>query len=118
MSMEADLVTLLRPLCPRVHPDFAPPGTVAPWVTYQHIGGTPLRHVEGTAASLRHTMLQVNVWHGTRAGALALARAIEDAICMHAGWQAEATSEPTGEAEPDLGVYGCRQDFDIWAGRT
>jgi len=118
MTMEADLVALLRPLCARVHPDMAPSGSAPPWVTFQHIGGTPLRHVDGTASGLRHTMLQVNVWDTTRAAALALARQVEDAICLHAGWQAEASTEPVGEIEPDMALYGCRQDFDIWAGRT
>jgi hypothetical protein len=118
MSMEPTLVTLLRTLCPAVHADFAPPATAAPYITYQHIGGTPLRFIDGAATSLRHTMLQVNVWHATRAASLALARQIEEAICLHTGWQAEAATEPQGETEPDLELYGCRQDFDIWAGRT
>jgi hypothetical protein len=118
MSMEPTLVTLLRTLCPAVHADFAPPATAAPYITYQHIGGTPLRFIDGAATSLRHTMLQVNVWHSTRAGALALARQVEDAICLTSAWSAEPSNEPTGQAEPDLRLYGCQQDFDIWAGRT
>lgn len=115
--MEAELVTLLRNICPRVHPDYAPPGTQAPWVTYQHIGGQALRHMEGTPVSIRHSALQIDVWHTTKALSLSMARAIEDAICTYAGWQAEPIGELTSSTEPDLAVYGSQQDFDIWAVR-
>ena len=119
MSMESDLTALLKTLCPRVVPDFAPAGTVAPWITYQAIGGQPLRFTEGSAASLRHTLLQVNVWAPTRAAALLLIRQMEDALCSVSTITARPASEATSTADEDMTppLYGCTQDFDVWAAR-
>ena len=120
MTMESDLTTLLKGLCPRVFPDFAPSGTAAPWITYQHIGGQPLRYADNTAADKRHTHLQVNVWHASRLDALQLMRQVEDALCATAVFVARPVSEPTSQAEEDMlpSMYGFLQDFEIWSQRT
>ena len=118
--MEAELVTLLRALCPRVHPDFAPGATAMPYVIYQAIGGEPLRYVDNTPASQRHTMMQISVWHTTRALALQLVRQIEEALCAPAApFTAKPDSEPISEAVEDLTPprYGCMQDYSIWSAR-
>ena len=117
MSMESDLVAALQALCPRVFPDVAPQGAAAPYITYQHIGGTPQRFVDGQAASLRHSMVQVNTWATTRAEALTLARAIEDALCANTAFIARPDSEPLGDVEGDTDRRGCLQDFSIWSDR-
>lgn len=117
MTMEASLIALVQPLCSQVFPDFAPVGTLPPYVIYQGIGGQPLRYTEGTAASLRHTLLQVEVWSDRRAQALQLARALEDALSTTQVFVARPASEPTNLADEDLPRYGCRQDFEVWATR-
>lgn len=117
MSMESDLTALLKTLCPRVYPDFAPAGTVAPWVTYQAIGGQALNYVDDTVPDARHTMLQVNVWSNTRAATLALMHQIEAALRASAAFNARPASEAVSDAEEDIAMYGSRQDFDIWAAR-
>lgn len=117
MSMESDLTTQLKTLCPRVFPDVAPGGTSAPYITYQHIGGRPLQWMDGTAADKRHTLMQINVWASTRLAALALVRQVESLICNVSAmpFMAQPESEPTGVVELDLvaPLYGCMQDFRI-----
>lgn len=117
MSMESDLTALLKGLCPRVYPDVAPISTVRPYVTYQAIGGRSLRWLNGQPADKRHTMVQINVWSDTRLGALQLVRSIEDALCGATVFNAQPDSEPVSEHEPDLDLYGSRQDFSIYSAR-
>lgn len=118
MSMESNLVALLKTLCPRVFPDVAPYETPTPYITFQHIGGTPLRHLDNTPGGVRHTMLQVNTWAATRAEALTLCRAIEEALCASTDFTAKPDSEPIGDVDGDTDRRGCLQDFSIWSGRT
>src|SRR5574343_1379892 len=77
MSMESDLSTLLKTICPRVYPDLAPVGTVTPYVTWQAIGGTAIRFGDGSAPDKRNTLMQINVWSKTRLEALTMIRSGE-----------------------------------------
>lgn len=116
MSMEPALNTLLQTTCPRVFPDVAPEGTARPYVTWQELGGRALRNLDGTASNKRHTFLQINVWDETRAGALALIRAIEDAMCASASFTARPEGEPMSQfedGEPNL--YGSVQRFSVYS---
>lgn len=114
MSVETDLVAVLQTVCVTTYPDFAPTLAQAPWVTWQHIGGRPLRYLDGSAADLRNSVVQVNAWHTSRGAALALIRQIEDALCApSAPFVARPEGEPVSHAEPELLLYGCQQDFSI-----
>lgn len=117
MSWEQTLVTLVQPLCARVEPDAAKPGTALPFVTYQAFGGQALRYVDTSAADKRHAFVQINVWAGTRAASTALMRQIEDALCQHTGWQCKPLGEYRADAEPEIGWYGSSQDFEVVAAR-
>jgi hypothetical protein len=115
MSMESDLTTLLKTVTPNVFPDFAPSGTTAPYVVYQGIGGQALRWLDGTAADKRHTLMQIDVWAGTRAAALALSRQVE-AVISNVGavpFMAQPESEPAWDSDEEGPHYGCSQDFRI-----
>lgn len=116
MIMESDLFTLLKTLCPRVYPDVAPEGTARPYITWQGIGGVTARYIDGTAADKRNTLMQVNVWSGTRLEALTLIRAVEDALCASA-FSVIPHGEPLSTYEPDVALYGCIQRFEIWCTR-
>lgn len=117
MSMESDLVTLLKAICTRAFPDVAPEATALPYITWQGIGGESMRFVEGAAADKRNTVMQVNVWSATRLQALAMIRQIEDALCVSAAFTATPQGEPLSTYEPETASYGCIQRFEIWAGR-
>lgn len=123
MSLETSVVTVLLTQCPRVSPDVAPLTTAKPYVTYQGFGGQTVRFLDKTPASKRNRLLQVNTWAATLTAALALARAIEDALCASTLFQADPIDEPTDTHE-DLaltdapqGLYGCIQRFNVWADR-
>lgn len=117
MSVEADLTTLLKTLCPRVFPVVAPAGTALPYVTYSAIGGQSLRFIEGTAADKRNTIMQINVWDATQSGALSLIRQIEDAMCASVVFTAQPEDEPMWPYDAAASRYGCSQDFSIYSTR-
>lgn len=117
MSMEADLVAMLKTICTRTFPDVAPEGTAVPYITWQGIGGQSLRYVEGSAADRRNTLMQINVWSATRLEALTMIRQIEDALCVTGVFTANPQGEPLSTMEPDTNLYGCIQRFEIWSTR-
>ena len=117
MSMESDLVALLKTLCPRVFPDVAPEATTKPYITWQGLGGETARFVDNTAADKRNTLMQINVWSTTRAEALTMIRSIEDAMCASAAFLAKPGGEALSTYEPDTQLYGCIQSYSIWAAR-
>ena len=117
MSMETDLVVLLKTLCSRAFPDVAPAGTATPYITYQAIGGEAMRYGDGAAPDKRNTLMQVNVWAKTRSEALTLIRQVDDAISAASAWQSEPQGEAVSTYEAETQMYGSMQTFDIWATR-
>lgn len=113
MSIETNLVALLKTVCPRVSPDVAALSTPRPFITYQHIGGTPLRYMDNTPTDLRHAVIQVAFWGDTRAQCLDLARQTEELLCGASVFVAEPVGELLGTADEDLKLYGHSQDFSI-----
>ncbi len=111
------MVAVLQALCPRVFPDVAPQGTALPYISWQHIGGRPQRFVDGAAASLRHSYVQINVWAGTRAQAMTLVRSVEDALCAATAFNARPESEPIADVDADTDRRGYLQDFSVWGPR-
>lgn len=117
MSMEADLVALLQPVCPRIYPDVAPAGVAKPYMTWQALGGEVLSFLDNTVGDKRNTLLQVNAWALTRKEATTLIRQAEDAIRTSAAFVARPQGEAVSLHEPDTGLYGSIQRFSIWAAR-
>ena len=79
MSMETDLVALLKTVCARTFPDVAPAGTATPYITWQALGGEAMRYGDGTAPDKRNTLIQVSVWSKTRSEALSIVHQVDDA---------------------------------------
>lgn len=117
MTMESDLVTLLKTVCPRVYPDVAPAAPTRPFMTWQGLGGESLRFLDKTPGSQRNTYLQVSVYSATRGEALALIRAAEDAMCASSLFTASPMGEPISTYEEDTTLYGALQRFSVWANR-
>lgn len=114
MTVEADLVTVLKTQCPRVFPDFAPFATPRPYVFWQFVGGTPIRYLDNTA-NLRHTLVQITAWSDGRAQCNALIRSIEAALCSATAFRAVPRGELIADADPESERFGASQDFDIWS---
>lgn len=116
MSIESDLVALMKAINPRTYPDVAPEGTTTPYVTWQQIGGQSMRYLDGTADS-RYPLIQINVWSQTRIESSTLIQQIEDAICASAAFQALPQGEPISAHERETGLYGSMQRFEIFGAR-
>lgn len=117
MSWETELIALVQPILPRFYEREALQGAALPYGSYQGMGGQSLRYVEGDASDKRHALIQIDVWASAPDQAAGLIRQIEDAICLNAGWTGEALGEPRTISEPDLGLYGRSQDFELLATR-
>lgn len=117
MTMEADLHTLLKTICPRVFVKVAPYGTAKPFVTYLGFGGESLRFLDNTAPDKRNTAVQISVWSTTEKEALSMIRAIEEALCLTTVFAATPMGEPSPGEDEDPEVFGRIQRFSIWAAR-
>lgn len=117
MSWQTELVTLLQPVLPRFFRTEAPQGTALPYGTYVAMGGESLRYLDGEASDSRHALVQIDVWASTAGDSVSLMAQIEDLICLHPGFTAQALGEPRSTDEPDLQLYGMSQDFQILAAR-
>jgi hypothetical protein len=109
--MEETLIAQLRTICPRVFSPVAPSGTAVPFITWQHVGGRPLRTSEGRRLASA-SLIDVWVWSDSKLGAMRLLQAVEDALC------ASMNASPVGEAEDadqdGDGVFGAVQRFEVW----
>lgn len=114
MSFESDLFTLLKTVTPRVFPDFAPAKTPRPFVTYQQIGGDVLNLLANVAPGVRNGYMQISVWSDTRAEALQVMRAIEDAMCITTAFVARPIGAAVADFDAEVPIYGCRQEFRCW----
>lgn len=117
MSVETELTTLLKTLCSRTFPDFAPLGTARPHVSYEAIGGRPLHWLDLTATDKRHTVMQVRVWADTRQAATELMRSIESAMRAATVFTAWPQEEHTSLYDAETSAYGSAQDFEIYSTR-
>jgi hypothetical protein len=115
VSLEADVVTVLQGQCPRVFPSEAPVNTLRPFVTWEHIGGDPLRYIDNTAAAQRLALLQINSYASTKAEALTLAQDIEDALCAATGFSARPSAGVRGDHSSDVepALYWALQEFEV-----
>lgn len=114
MTFEADLKTVLATVCTRTFPDFAPVNTTRPYATFQQIGGDVINPLDNSAPGLRSAYMQVNVWSATRAEAIALSRAIENAMRAATTFQAKPMAAASADFDADVPVYGASQDFECW----
>jgi hypothetical protein len=115
MTFEADLFNVIKgadaAIGTRVFPDFAPVGTLKPYVTYQGVGGGVINPVDNTIPVERLPDIQVNVWASTRKEAKRIALAIEAAMHAATAFTATRYSEPVADFDAEIPIYGTRQDF-------
>lgn len=115
MTMEADLNTLLKAICPRVFPDLAELGTPLPFVTWQGVGGESISFLDNTTGDKRNTLMQINAFSTTRMQALQIIRDVENAMRATPAFICKPMGEPVSTFEPDTKTYGAFQRFDIWS---
>lgn len=117
MTMETDLIALLKTMLSNVFADVAPAGTKAPYITWQALGGESIYALNNTPIDKRHTLMQVSVWATTRLEATALVRSAEAAIAQSSAFVATPVGEPASIYEDDTNLHGAIQRFEIWHAR-
>jgi hypothetical protein len=117
MSLETELLAVLKTVCPRVFPDVAPVSTTKPFVTYQQVGGEALTYLERATPDKVNALMQINVYAATRTEANNTARQIEQALTAATTLNAKPDGALVALYEEDTEIRGARQDFSIWAQR-
>jgi hypothetical protein len=117
ITLETQLQAALLPLCTRVYPDVAPDGTLTPYVVWHELGGQSVQYVDGALANRRNALVQVNVWHESRAVANQLSLDIEAALVAHPTMQAQTQGALQAAYDDDASLRGAMQDFSLWAPR-
>ncbi len=115
MSLGPKIVALLSPLVGgRVFPMVAPPNVLRPYITYQQFGGQALSFLDKTLPNKANGYIQINIWSETKAVTAALAFQVEALMIGATAFDCDAMSRPADDHEPDLNLYGSRQDFTVW----
>lgn len=117
MALEEDLMTELQAECPQVHVSTAPYDTPMPYVTWQHIGGDPLRYTDNTAANKRRPLIQINTWADTPLEAFRLIQRIEERLCAAAAFEAKPLGDPVGAYDDADIASGYLQTYTILGNR-
>jgi hypothetical protein len=118
VALESKLTALLKGVCPRAYPDFAPNGTARPYVTYQQIGGDVINPLARDVPNAENAEMQITVWSDTRGEAKALIKQIEAALIVATDFTAKPRSAAASDFDADIPLYSSRQDFRIWCDRT
>jgi hypothetical protein len=116
MTVETDIFTALKSLvADRVYRDIAPQTVTAlPRITFQQVGGEAVNFVDPTVPSKKNARFQINCWAADRDAAALLSRQAEDALRVYVALQTTVLAAPVAVHEPELGLYGTRQDFSVW----
>lgn len=117
MTLEENLTTLLKGICPRTFPDFAPADTQRPYCTYQQFGGQTIELQDRTVPSKENAYVQINVWADKRSDAKALMAQIEAAMIQATAFQASPMAAAASDFDADMNIRCSRQDFSIWSDR-
>lgn len=117
MTLEAYLTALLKQACAQTFPDFAPPGTALPYITYQQIYGEAIRYLGREVPTKENAVMQINVWSASRKEAKALILRVEELLILATEFQASPQAASVSDFEAGLPAYCSRQDFSIWADR-
>jgi hypothetical protein len=117
ITLETLLADTLKTLCERTFPDVAPEDTTTPYVVWHILGGRTVQYVEGQLATRRNALVQINVWHESRAVANQLSLQIEDALVAHTDLRAEPQGGLQSAYDEDAHLRGSMQDFSVWADR-
>lgn len=116
-TLEEKLRTALLGICPNVFPDFAPPDTPRPYVTFQQLGGETVDCIDGTVPTKENALVQVNFWSDSRKEAKAAILQIEAELIQRTNLQASPQGAAVSDFDADMARYCSRQDFSIWADR-
>jgi hypothetical protein len=119
VSLESDFSAVLLTQCPRVTPGDSDLNAARPFVTWDHIGGDPMRYMDNTAADKVLALLQVNSYAETRAAVLTLANQIEAALCSATSINSRPLGRPFCGVHRDVepALHYAQQEFEVLGDR-
>ena len=118
MTVEADIYTALKGLVSdRCFPDFAPLGTVRPFITFEQTGGDALSFMERTLPSKKNGRFEIGVYADTRASCASIALAVEAAMAASTAYQSTAIHAPISDYQSELKIYSSTQNFSVFSDR-
>lgn len=118
MTIEADLYALLQSLVSgRCFPDFAPLGTVRPFLTFEQAGGDALYFIDGSLPDKKHGRFEIGVYADSRAACAALALQVEASMAAATAFQSTAIHAPMSDYASDVKIYSSTQNFSVFSTR-
>lgn len=117
MSLEPELVALLKTVSPRTSAGIASPDTKTPYITYQQYGGQVVVSMDSKLGDIENAEIQVNVWADSYTDAKSAIKQIESLLLAAASITATPLGAAAADYDADMKRHSFRQDFSIWAAR-
>ena len=118
MTVEASIFNLLKVLVSnRCFPDFAPLGTVRPFITFEQVGGEALSFIDGSLPDKKHGRFEIGVYADSRAACAAIALQVESVMAAATVFQSTAIHAPISDYASDVMIYSSTQNFSIYSTR-
>ena len=118
MTVESDLYGILKGLVSnRCFPDFAPLGTVRPFITFEQAGGEALSFMDSTLPNKKHGRFEIGVYADSRAACAALALQVEAAMSAQTAFQSTAIHAPISDYASEVKIYSSTQNFSVFSTR-
>lgn len=118
MTVEADIYTAIKGLVSnRCFPDFAPLGTVRPFITFEQAGGEALSFLDGSLPDKKHGRFEIGVYADSRASCAAIALQVESAMAAATAFQSSAIHAPISDYAPEVKIYSSTQNFSVFSTR-
>ena len=118
MTVETQIYTVLKSLVgDRCFPDFAPLGTVRPFITFEQVGGEALHNLDGTLPDKKHGRFEIGVYADSRSACAAIALQVEAAMSAATAFQSVAIHAPMSDYAIDVKIYSSTQNFSIYSTR-
>jgi len=111
MSLESDIHTVLKTVCDRVYPDFAPNNVTKPYITWQQIGGVAIKPLGKGVPDRRSALIQVNVWATSRVEANDMALDVDSVMRQATAFDAMPQGEFVSMVDEENELRGTMQDF-------
>ena len=118
MTVESDLFGLLKGLVSnRCFPDFAPLGTVRPFIVFEQVGGEVFSYTEGTLPDKKHGRFEISVYADSRAACAAVALQVESVMVGATVFQSTAIHAPISDYADEVKIYSSTQNFSVFSSR-
>ena len=116
--VETDIFNTLKGLVGnRCYPDFAPLGTVRPFIVYEQTGGEAISFLEGALPEKKNGRFEIGVFADSRASCASIALQVDTAMAAATTFQATAIHAPISDYADEVKIYSSTQNFSVWSNR-